>query len=287
MGLLAQLGLPPRGTAGPVMPTPALESKPKPKPKPRRQRNDAELRELAKWPGQAHRVWKRLDSSERMALTVHMANRYGQRFAKDFVGFTGGGAKDLWSTFGGPFPEIKPEKLQRDGYVLIQKDSANQWWGHANGHVMVGQFGVAGVRRAAEIADQQAFDAALAKLTEAARRVLSRERAVLGLQNLMDLGSASDADRPGEFAEYQTRLEAFESAAQEVLDQALALRDRYVPKRVDLSALDPVITELTRQRDEALFWMRADQLDRWKPVSSPANLPPAGGDPIDFSKPAP
>lgn len=288
MGLLARLGLPPpprRAGPGDAPPAQAQKSgrRPAPPAKPPRERNDAELRELAMWPGNAHRIWKRLSGSERMALTVHMANRYGQPFAKQFLGFTKGGAKDEWATFGGPFPEYKPEWFRSRGYVLIQKDSANQWWGHANGHVMVGQFGAEGAKRAGEIADQKAFDAAFARLKEEARKVLSKERSVLGMQNIMELGSASDDDRPGEYDEYVKRLGELERLAEATLGQAQALRAKYAPKQVDVSALNPVIAELTRQRDQAVFWQRPEQLQRWEPRDAPVDLPPAGDEPIDFS----
>src|SRR4051794_38969643 len=76
---------PSSGSQGPTAPAPS-------KPQSRRERNDAELKELAKWPGEAHKAWKNLSGTERMAVTVHMANRYGKDFVKQFLKFTESGA---------------------------------------------------------------------------------------------------------------------------------------------------------------------------------------------------
>jgi hypothetical protein len=125
------------------------------KPQPRRERTDAELKELAEWPGNAHQVWKSLSDTEHVALLVHMANRYGADFAKEFLKFTKSGAVIETVTYG-PVPEYTPAWFKARGYQLIQQDSVQQWWTHPNGRVMAGPFGALGAKRMAEIAKEKA-----------------------------------------------------------------------------------------------------------------------------------
>jgi len=290
MGLLALLNLPPppagaKPSAAPPRTGASRGGGARKKPKPRRERNDAQLKELAKWPGDAHRVWKRLSGTERMALSIHMANRYGKDFAQQFLKFTESGARDEWATFGGPFPEYTPDWFKKRGYSLVQKDIANQWWAHPSGHVMVGQFGAGGEKRATEIADQKAFDAALAKLQKALEEARKAEAAIRGMQNFFMHSDATEADRPRQYDIYVKHLEDLESKAETKVAEAQGVRAKFASKGVDTSALNTVITDLGALGEWASASLAPDQLEIWAPRAprDDVDLPDATDEPIDFS----
>src|SRR5450755_4739139 len=54
---------------------------------------DAQLRELAKWPAQAHAEWNKLTQPERIAVFENISKLYGGDFAKKFLEFTKSGSR--------------------------------------------------------------------------------------------------------------------------------------------------------------------------------------------------
>jgi hypothetical protein len=257
-------------------------AKRKPARKARRELDDPELKALAQWPGDAHRVWKRLTGRERVALLTHMSNRYGTDFSNQFYKFTETGAKDEYLTFAGPFPEYTPEWFRQHGYRLVQKGLFNQWWTQPSGRVMMGQFGAAGEVRAAEIADQKAFEAVLAKAGKAVAAAKLAESKVRSMETFFTVGSASDDDRPQHYGIYQETLEDMDSQAEAAQIEAQNARAKYAAKRVDVSAINPLIDELA-----GLGVWAATRLgqDIWAPTSKANDnpLPPATDEPMDYS----
>ena len=267
--------------------------------KARRERNDAELKELAKWPTEAHRLWKRLSGREQVALLVHMQGRYGKSFAQQFFGFTKSGARSDWATFGGPFPEYNAEWFAAKGYQLVQKDSQNQWFAHPSGHVMVGPFGAAGARRANQIADQKAIDAALAAIAKAIFDAELEQATIRGMESFMHLTDASDPDRPRQYKIYIEHLAAMESKVESEIAKAEALRAQLAKKGIDVGALNQPIADLIALGAWASGRLAPDMIDVFAPrgtktVPDPPvpPVPPGPPDlpdtpPIDYSDPGP
>jgi hypothetical protein len=224
------------------------------KPAPRRERNDAELKQLAQWPGDAHRVWKSLTGTEQVALQAHMANRYGVDFAKKFVEFTKSGARDDWSTFGGPFPEYTPDWFEKRGYKLAQKDSVNQWWVHPSGHVMVGQFGAAGAKRAADIADQKAFDEALAKADRVVKAIEGMKKQVEDMQAWLTVHVETDPGYEGKFNKYVEGLEAIKHQVESALNGIDGVRKQLAPKGIDVTPINDFVSKLNEFKQWAEYW---------------------------------
>lgn len=214
------------------------KSKATPKPRPLRERSRAELGELAKWPDRAHRAWKKLSFTDQLAVTMQMSAVYGDNFANKFVEFTKSGARIEHSHFGDPFPEYTPDWFAKRGYKLVQKDSVNQWWAHPSGHLMYGKFGAAGTKRAAEIGDQKAFDAARVKLENTIDTLAKLQYRIVNIVQLDDCQHAKD-------------LETVESKAEAALDVAEAIRTKLAAKGVDVSPLDPLVDDLIKLRDWA------------------------------------
>lgn len=100
-------------------------------------RSDKELHDLARWPGEAHKAWKRLPDLQRAAVVVTMTKLYGDAFAKAFLGFTRSGARLDQHHYGtGTFPEGTPKWFADHGYGIAQQDSLQVWWVHPSGHVI-------------------------------------------------------------------------------------------------------------------------------------------------------
>ena len=191
MSLLARLGLPTPAERAIA----AAEASSKPKPRPRRALSESEMREMARWPGEAHRVWKRLTLDEQTAVTLQMAAEHGEVFARKFLEYTRSGARSDWSTLGGPFPEYTLDWFKAHGYELAQKDAVNQWWVHPSGHVMVGQFGVAAPSGACTPTreDQQALDATVRKLTVWIAEANKQKEQIVVIQQFRE-ANASDSN---------------------------------------------------------------------------------------------
>src|SRR5262245_24471088 len=102
-------------------------------------RQEERLKELAKWPADAHRAWRRLDALERNLVIWQMAAKYGEKFAKEFLTTAGTRKTDddlLQHYFGrsvGPAPGTLPAR----GFRLAQKDSIHEWWVHPGGRSIV------------------------------------------------------------------------------------------------------------------------------------------------------
>jgi hypothetical protein len=98
-----------------------------------------DTKELARWPADAHRAWKRLDMAGRSAVLVQMAARYGADFARSFADFAKKGNTRLESAdFVPAQPTQTPEAMKKRGYRLAQQggtaDTGQEWWVHPSGH---------------------------------------------------------------------------------------------------------------------------------------------------------
>jgi hypothetical protein len=94
---------------------------------------DAQLRELAKWPAQAHAEWNKLTQLERIAVKENMSKLYGEDFAKKFLEFTKSGSRQDSAYHGPHFPEHTPQWFADRGFKLARRDSVNDWWVHPSG----------------------------------------------------------------------------------------------------------------------------------------------------------
>ena len=104
------------------------------------QRRLAFLKELAKWPNQAHQHWKRLGIAERITVLEQMARRYGRAFAAEFQRDTASPTLE-GIDYGPGFPEQTHRWFQARGYRLAQTgaglDSVLEWWVHPSGRVIM------------------------------------------------------------------------------------------------------------------------------------------------------
>lgn len=152
MGLLQSLGLP-KPAAGPaaeaaapgvaaadVPPSPSDAALPAPPTggKPKKRVSAPSITELAQWPSQAHRAWKRLDHVRQSAVAVQMASRYGQAFAKDFVAAAKSGKTKLEGAhFVTALASQTADAMKAAGYKLAQHasngDRAQEWWVRPDG----------------------------------------------------------------------------------------------------------------------------------------------------------
>jgi len=89
---------------------------------------DAQLRQLAKWPEQAHAEWNKLTQLERIVVFDNMSKLYGGDFAKKFLEFTKSGSRQDAAYYGPHFPEHTPQWFAERGFTLAQRDSVHDWW---------------------------------------------------------------------------------------------------------------------------------------------------------------
>jgi hypothetical protein len=252
----------------------------RPKPRPRRERTDAELDELAKWPDKAHEVWKSLSDNEQQAVMDHMTTRYGLVFAEQFLDFTKSGARHDWSTYGGPFPEYTKEWFEKRGYKLVQQDSFNQWWAHPSGHGMVGQFGELGAKRAAEIAkqsagsaDQKAYNDAIDKADKDSEAIDHARTEIQGMENYNGPHVTID---PSQYDLYVRRLKDMKRQAEAQEAETKRVRDQFATKAIDTSDFDQLIDKLQRRIDWVNRRLEPDNPEDFAPrdPSDDPDLPP-------------
>jgi hypothetical protein len=97
-------------------------------------KREAELKEMARWPQQAHSAWKRLGAVDRNLLVWQMAANYGADFAKRFLSEVGKRRPQaMVQHYFGRGVGSKPPRLRERGYQLAQKDSVHEWWVHPSG----------------------------------------------------------------------------------------------------------------------------------------------------------
>jgi hypothetical protein len=101
-------------------------------------RRVARLEELARWPSEAHSVWRRLNAADRTLVLWQMAANYGDAFASQFLEEVKKKRKlpAVSYYFGrGTGPQI--EEIRARGSRLAQKDSVHEWWVHPSGSTLV------------------------------------------------------------------------------------------------------------------------------------------------------
>lgn len=98
-------------------------------------RQEQRLKELAKWPHDAHRAWRKLDALERNLVVWQMAAKYGQEFAKQFLAHAGKPKTDddLLRHYFGRGVGPTSATIRARGMRLAQKDSIHEWWVHPDG----------------------------------------------------------------------------------------------------------------------------------------------------------
>jgi hypothetical protein len=99
-------------------------------------REPSKLKELARWPQDAHHQWKRLTLAERIAVLERMGRYYGRDFAAKFLHHTPSPTlENIHDVLA--FPERSPKWFQDRGYRLAQTsadlDSVIEWWVHPSG----------------------------------------------------------------------------------------------------------------------------------------------------------
>jgi hypothetical protein len=94
---------------------------------------DAQLRQLAEWPAQAHAEWNKLTHLERIGVFENMSKLYGEDFAKKFLEFMKSGSRQDGAYYGPHFPEHTPQWFAERGFKLAQRDSVHDWWVHPSG----------------------------------------------------------------------------------------------------------------------------------------------------------
>jgi hypothetical protein len=149
MGLLQSLGLPapshpairptPRDAAPDASPAPGSGAQPAPPGRKPARASAPPVTELAKWPAQAHRAWKRLDHVRQTAVAVQMASIYGQAFARDFVAAAKSGKTRLEAAhFITALAHQTRQAMEAAGYKLAQSasngDLGQEWWVKPDGH---------------------------------------------------------------------------------------------------------------------------------------------------------
>jgi hypothetical protein len=100
--------------------------------KTRRPRYDFD--ELAKWPGNARRAWKKLGKKSRKIVTDRMSARYGNEFADRFVALLK--APEPVGAIWGPGLGPSPETLLMHGYKRASLSWMNEFWVHPSGAVV-------------------------------------------------------------------------------------------------------------------------------------------------------
>jgi len=119
----------------PLLPSPgsAFIQRSPDKPEVERKR-EQRIAELAKWPSEARKVWRKLDEVDRNLVVLQMAAKYAVPFAREFLKQVGAGKpQDDVENYFGPGVGPKQENLLAMGYQLAQKDSVHEWWVHPSG----------------------------------------------------------------------------------------------------------------------------------------------------------
>lgn len=100
-------------------------------------RRDQWLEELAKWPNNAHKAWKKLNEVDRTHVVFRMILNYGESFAREFLRVATAQAYDIVLIYYGLEVGPTPDKLVTRGFQLTQEDSVHEWWVHPSGRIVL------------------------------------------------------------------------------------------------------------------------------------------------------
>jgi hypothetical protein len=114
-----------------------LQRKPD-KPTQAERRREQQLEELARDPGEAHQVWKRLSQMERIAVAERMRRRYGGPFAQQFLDTAEKGKPQIetqnYQPGSGPTPEQLIARGYRRGWSVLGNAGVEvEYWVHPSG----------------------------------------------------------------------------------------------------------------------------------------------------------
>lgn len=269
-------------TAGAVTAQPGKKASPhkqaraKPPPAPTRKelKGDELLRELAKWPHEAHEKWKRLSGSKQVVVLIYMAGNYGKTFASRFLTHArSGSSKSVLRYYGRGISFITPEKLKKGGYELAHRDVIHEWWVHPSGKITtrvysMRTFGESGQEEAIGEEKSREDDVPDAEQEDLATIQEQMDRFELDLgkfdRELRELKSmASELADPTNDKAYCDKFRKFEADRMEFIDdeynnedtmrQNMVVKDPDRPRRGEIIQKLDTYKELIRQRNGELI----------------------------------
>ena len=213
----------------------AIHRQPSRRKRKRREEKQAErLRQLGARPGDAHRAWKNLSSSERMAVWIQMANRYGEDFAKRFMYYRDHPIDFFAHHYGPGFPEHTREWFEARGFSLWQRSSVNEFWVHPSGQEIMQILDSPRPPEPEPIAVPPAED--LAQIEEFAlglvRDTITRETEVMNdltqHKQRLEKTNKLDPDYRADYEDYVQSLAAMSQRLIDTEDAVESLRDMLV-----------------------------------------------------------
>jgi hypothetical protein len=96
-------------------------------------KNEARLRRMARFPGEALTSWKGLKEADKDTVLWQMIDLYGPDFASEFLKYAKGEKKPNVSVTVTNSPDMTPKWLKDHGYRLADNGSPQKWV-HPSGH---------------------------------------------------------------------------------------------------------------------------------------------------------
>ena len=242
-----------------------------------------ELRDLARWPGEAHRAWKKLTTLDRVGVLEAMGKLYGKSFADSFLQFTKGGQKLEAHHYVTAQAHQTPQWFESKGYKLAQSSTYQQWWVHPNGHL---------IYLVLESTPEE-LKRALDRLLKSIAKAEADDAEVSEIGHSLDLFWPFPIKRPSDplaaFSDYVAKLSTLDTFLGGELAWAAKTREALAKKGIGTSEFDEQVAALAiiagsvqaRLKDDSL-----DDLDPTKDKGSTNTSPPDPKDlpdPIDFS----
>jgi hypothetical protein len=242
-----------------------------------------ELRELARWPGDAHRAWKKLTTMDRVAVLEGMGKLYGKAFADSFLKFTKGGQKLEQHHYVTAQAHQTPQWFENLGYKLAQSSTYQQWWVHPNGHL------VFLVLESTPEELKRALDRILKSIAKADADDVEVSEIGHSLDLLWPFPIKRPSDPLAAFNDYVAKLSTLETFLEGELAWAARTREALVKKGVGTSEFDEQVGALTITLGSVQARLKEENLDDLDPTKSTgsSNSPPIDPkdvpDPIDYS----
>ena len=289
MGLLSTLGLPkaqassPRRGVGSARPAPPTAARPPAKGgdigTPVATRTQAQLTELARWPAQGHKAWKKLTTLDRIGLITAMEKMYGKPFAKAFEQFTKGGTKLEQHHYVTALAYQTPQWFDGKGYKLAQRSTYQQWWVHPNGHLIFL------VLESTPEELKRAIDRLLKSIAKADADYGVISAIGMSLDYMTPLDIVRPADPVAAFNDYVAKLDLLQKFLDGEMKWAAQARAALVKKGIGTTEFDELVGQLAITKGSVDAMVRnQDDLDPLQdhgddaPID-PKDMPP----PIDFS----
>lgn len=221
-------------------------------------RTAKELREMARWPGEAHRAWKGLGSADRKTVLEAMGKAYGTAFAQSFEKATTGSKRLVAHGYVTSLPHQTPTWFANNGYKLADRATYQQWWVHPDGHE---------IYLVLESTPKELKDA-----LEAVQRALGKAEVDYSAVTLLGLSldkffpvPSYPSDPVAVFEDYVAKLDLLNRFVDDAMAKAAKARAGLLKKGIAVSDFDAQVAQLHEIRWRVKNMLSDEQLDERDP----------------------